>query len=611
MRNYSSHAVLLVTLLSGSNVIAEEITQSESNAIIESAESNKTDALMLSTNDSPVDDNSSKSSTDAAREAVMQDASSAVKDVTITRDKNRMKSIDEVGITMENLVDALIAKGVLSSGEASILVTKAAQQAAAKRTAEQAAGAPGEKVIRVPYVPEFVKDDIRSQVRADLRTDVVQDVLTQATQERWGIPGVLPDWISNIKLKGDFRIRGQADLLDNNNATGLYLDYKKENAAGLAGKTNVETLNTTEDRQRMRERLRLSVDGKVSNEVKVGMRLSTGNTSDPVSTNQTIGTMGNRYQVVWDQAYLKYNGLNADRYNWITVLAGKAPNPWLSTDLVWDSDLAFDGVSATFNYNFSFGSDLYSMYDQNKTLYATVGIYPLQEIERYRDDKWLFGGQLGAQWIMDNQSTLDFGFAYYEYQGITGEADRVAENQLDLMVPTFYQKGNTFYRVADINDVNKYAYALASEYKLADITARFDLAVFSPLHAVLTLDYVKNIAYDKQDIIARTGDQSFSELSDKADAYQVSLAFGWPIVSERGNWRVTMAYKYINPDAVLDAFTDSDFHLGGTDAKGYTLSGEYGLTENTWMAIKWLSADTVFGAPFSIDVLQVDLNAKF
>ena len=30
---------------------------------------------------------------------------------------------------------------------------------------------------------------------------------------------------------------------------------------------------------------------------------------------------------------------------------------------------------------------------------------------------------------------------------------------------------------------------------------------------------------------------------------------------------------YAAADAVLDAFTDSDFHLGGTDAKGYYLGG--------------------------------------
>jgi len=76
---------------------------------------------------------------------------------------------------------------------------------------------------------------------------------------------------------------------------------------------------------------------------------------------------------------------------------------------------------------------------------------------------------------------------------------------------------------------------------------------------------------------------------------------------------------------VLDSFTDSDFHAGGTDAEGWLLGGYYGLSSNLWLRVRWLSADEIDGAPagfvqdgepvtfepLAIDVLQVDLNAKF
>ena len=70
-------------------------------------------------------------------------------------------------------------------------------------------------------------------------------------------------------------------------------------------------------------------------------------------------------------------------------------------------------------------------------------------------------------------------------------------------------------------------------------------------------------------------------------------------------------YRYLQRDAVLDAFTDSDFHLGGTDTQGYRITGLYGLTKNLWMRARWMSATEIDGPPLSIDVLQVDLNAKF
>ena len=61
----------------------------------------------------------------------------------------------------------------------------------------------------------------------------------------------------------------------------------------------------------------------------------------------------------------------------------------------------------------------------------------------------------------------------------------------------------------------------------------------------------------------------------------------------------------------MDAFTDSDFHLGGTNAKGYTLHGSIGLGRNTSLQLRWLSATEVSGPPLAVDVIHVDLSAKF
>ena len=62
---------------------------------------------------------------------------------------------------------------------------------------------------------------------------------------------------------------------------------------------------------------------------------------------------------------------------------------------------------------------------------------------------------------------------------------------------------------------------------------------------------------------------------------------------------------------MLDAFTDSDFRLGGTDAKGYILGGSYGLGKNTAASVRYFSGDSISGAPLSIDTLQFDLNLRF
>ncbi len=35
------------------------------------------------------------------------------------------------------------------------------------------------------------------------------------------------------------------------------------------------------------------------------------------------------------------------------------------------------------------------------------------------------------------------------------------------------------------------------------------------------------------------------------------------------------------------------------------------LGSNVWLTTRWLSATAIAGPPYAVDVLQVDLNAKF
>jgi hypothetical protein len=91
----------------------------------------------------------------------------------------------------------------------------------------------------------------------------------------------------------------------------------------------------------------------------------------------------------------------------------------------------------------------------------------------------------------------------------------------------------------------------------------------------------------------------------------VRVAFGDAEVINANDWQVFVAYKRLERDALLDAFTDSDFHLGGTDTKGYILGGSYGLAKNTYLTFRYLSADQISGPPLGIDVFQFDLNVRF
>jgi hypothetical protein len=130
----------------------------------------------------------------------------------------------------------------------------------------------------------------------------------------------------------------------------------------------------------------------------------------------------------------------------------------------------------------------------------------------------------------------------------------------------------------------------------------------------LTADYVKNIGFDAIDIFKRTG----ARLEEETDGYQLRLDVGHNSFNGSAgseikpkDWSILLGYKYIEADAVLDAFTDSDFHLGGTDAKGWLLGANYAVDKNAWLSTRYFSADSITGLPLSIDVLLLDFNAKF
>jgi len=67
----------------------------------------------------------------------------------------------------------------------------------------------------------------------------------------------------------------------------------------------------------------------------------------------------------------------------------------------------------------------------------------------------------------------------------------------------------------------------------------------------------------------------------------------------------------VQADAVLDAWTDADFHGGGTNASGYYFWATYGITRNAWVRLRYLSANEITGPRYGLDIWQLDLNARF
>ena len=123
----------------------------------------------------------------------------------------------------------------------------------------------------------------------------------------------------------------------------------------------------------------------------------------------------------------------------------------------------------------------------------------------------------------------------------------------------------------------------------------------------LVADAVKNVAYNSTDVSNNVG----SYVAPRVHGYQAEASFGYPATLAPGAWRGTVGYRYLQRDAVIDAYTDSDFHWGGTDAVGYYLVGDVGLANSLWLRVRYMSSNAIDGPQLAIDTVQVDLNTRF
>jgi hypothetical protein len=220
------------------------------------------------------------------------------------------------------------------------------------------------------------------------------------------------------------------------------------------------------------------------------------------------------------------------------------------------------------------------------------------------------------------------GVALYDFSNVEGISNTTNSSNYNGTAPSFRTKGNSYFNINQLACGDPTAscpgiYGLSSKFRELNVTAQADIATFNPIHVMLTGDYVRNIGFDANEIATRTGlvASYTGGIGKQVNGYQLKLAVGMPTTYRANDWQAFASYKYVEADAVMDAYTDSDFYLGGTNAKGWIVGTSYGIDKNTWLTARWFSADeisprglTTFGTaipPSSIDVIMLDLNAKF
>ncbi|KIP90571.1 putative porin [Pseudomonas fluorescens] len=530
-----------------------------------------------------------------------------------------------------NLIRLLVEQGILKQDKADALIAQAQNEAAqAKQAAASTAvaagpvAAPGD--VRVQYVPAAVRDQIRDQVKAE--------VMATAKQENWAAPNTFPDWASRISFDGDIRLRDESRYYSGNNSNEI-VDFAKLNNNGPYDvNPNSSTslpplLNTREDRENLfRLRARLGMKAVISEEWTAGIRIGTGSDNNPVSTTQNLGGGFAKKDIWLDQGYLSWKPMDE-----LTLTGGRFANPFMSTDMLYSNDLNFDGVAAIFDHKLN----------RDWGVFGTVGAFPVDYTndtsssngfdKEESDNKWLYGAQLGAKWAINSNNRLKGALAYYRFDDIQGQRSSPCEPwagapgcDSDGTRAAFMQKGNSVFLLRDItpNPLNPSAtpqpqfVGLASEFNLLDLNVVWDADLPQDFKLRSQGNYIHNLSYDEGDMRKRSAGQivnnldSNGEIESGANAWMVQFTLGNALdLKRKGDWNLFAGYKYIQPDALPDGFNDSSFHLSGTNAKGYFMGGNYGLAKNVSATGRWMSTEAVYGAPFDIDVLQLEINTRF
>lgn len=324
---------------------------------------------------------------------------------------------------------------------------------------------------------------------------------------------------------------------------------------------------------KFRYRVRVGFEAAVNEQVKLEFMLATGE-GDPVSTNQDFGEGFSGKNVVIDIADIFYE---FGYHNF--VRAGKMKLPFYRThknQMIWDNDLRPEGAfvkyklfkdtdvtAGAFIVRNSGSQDVRHDLDPSAPAQegSTVALYTMQAIEHF--DKFRVGISANIYDSLKGQSP------YVKYNsGQYSEGDGK-----DL------SKGNTLD--ANGNYANDYHLVeIFGEYKVTDKFA-------------LGADFVYNTA-----------------ASDDNFAYNFSAMYGK--LKHNGDYKLGYYYRDTQKDAVLAAFSDSDFAGGYSGSKGHQLMAGYQLMKNTQLAVTYINARVDKGSyTQAYQRLHLDIKFKF
>lgn len=364
--------------------------------------------------------------------------------------------------------------------------------------------------------------------------------------------GAMPKWLEGLEMGGDLRLR---------------YDAFKHNEA-------------TRDRNRFRYRLRWKIEKHVTEDLDLGFRFASGSSTDPTSTNQTFTGDFTYKSIFIDQVYAKYRPSflkdHIASLEKIEIGAGKFENPFAraSSSMVWDGDVTPEGAYQSLEFGW---------FNGKLKPFVNLGQFVLQESATLADAE-MYGAQAGIRWTPPgfgekSETKLTHALAYYDFSDYTKNSN-------------FIVSGTSLARGNSVSGTRLFAGDFDILQVYNDIQFKiggFPVKVFA--------DYAANLA-----------DQTVDPLN-RNDAYEYGIRLG--NAKQKGDWEVLYYYANVEPNAVVGAFSDSDFGLGHANKRGSSVQLKYKLTDALKVGLNTYFVNNITGVDDETRRFSTDLEWVF
>ena len=387
---------------------------------------------------------------------------------------------------------------------------------------------------------------LQALVKKGVLTDAEADALRQQAIKESN--GVKPTWVERITFKGDLRLR-----------------YEQKHQAW--SEQNILS------RQRQRYRMRFGAVADLKNNLRVGFRLASGGTDNPISTNQSFDDPGHRDTLAIDQAYVAWYGNSG-----LTLYGGKMPahdeTGWMINKGLIDSDYTPEGIEAH--------------YDLGHGVEAHFGWNSLYETSGSTDMDGLLMGQVTGE-LGDLQLGLG-GIWIYNAEQI--KADTIGTSGQKISHKD--AGGNSESGNQSLSNFNPWF-----------IDAKYGFTAGGK-PVTLSGTFINNPA----------------AYSSENTGYSLGVKLGK--AKKTGSWELGYEWRHLEKDVMWHQLTESDFgafgardisgangraYYNGTNVEGSVIRAKYQLYDNTSVGLNWYITDAIESATsetthrFSFDLI--------